>query len=206
MSIGASGKALFCDVGGVLIADPWALTAKKLGKDYGLDSSKAYVRLVEYSKLLDLNRLTLFGLWRRFSGSSSTEIPYAHFRRLFLGESLVKIPEVWDSVQWLRDSAGFSVYALSNMCKTVWVSLQEKYAIRSLFDGETLSYACGMMKPDSRIFRLALKRARRSQAESTFLDDSEINVAAALSVGLMAHKASSPAATARFLRSLAGKA
>jgi HAD superfamily hydrolase (TIGR01509 family) len=203
LALDVSKKTLFCDVGGVLIADPLKLTAEKLNKEYGVDPVRAYANLVEYSKMLDLNQITIFGLWRKLSDSLATEMPYACFRRLVLDESLVRITEVWDSVQWLRRSTGFPVFALSNMSKFVWRSLQEKYAIKSLFDGETLSYACGIMKPDFRIFRLALKRASRSQAEGIFLDDSESNITAALSVGLTAHKASSPSATARFVRSLA---
>ena len=190
-------------MGGVLISDPWKLTAKKLRRECGVDATKSYSLMTEYSKLLDLGQLTLYGLWRRLSDSLVTEISYSRFRRFFLDESFVKIPEVWDAVRWVRLSTGFSVFALSNMSEPAWTYLRERYDIGSLFDGVTLSCRCGIMKPDPRIFRLALKRARRGAHESIFLDDSEENVTAATSIGLMAHRAGSPAATARFVRSLA---
>jgi FMN phosphatase YigB (HAD superfamily) len=203
LATNVSREALFCDIGGVLISDPWELTARKLGKEYGVDSAQAYSLMTEYSKLLDLGQLTLYGLWRRLSDSLATEISYSRFRRFFLDESFVRIPEVWDAVRWLRLSTGFSVFALSNMSEPAWTYLRERYDIGSLFDGVTLSCRCGIIKPDPRIFRLALKRARRGAHGSIFLDDSKENVATAMSIGLMAHRAGSPAATARFVRSLA---
>jgi HAD superfamily hydrolase (TIGR01509 family) len=205
LAIDVRSKVFFCDVGGVLIADPWALTAKMLSKEYGADYANVYAKLLDYSRMFDLNQLTLFGLWRSLSNSWTTNVPYSRFRKLVLDESLVKVPGVWNSVQWLRRSTGLSVFALSNMSRYVWKSLQEKYLISSLFDGEILSYKCGIMKPDPRIFKLALKWVHRSPADSIFLDDSARNVTAALSLGLTAHKASSPSETARFVKSLAAK-
>ncbi len=195
-------KALFCDVGGVLIEDPWELVAKELSKAHAVDGTKAYTELVRLSRALDSNLLSLFQLWKEFSHALDVRVPYARFRKLVIDDSLVRIPTVWEAVRSLRRSAGFQVFALSNMCQPAWISLQRKYGIRSLFDGETLSYRYGILKPDPRIFTIALEDAQRSPAESLYVDDSKANIATASSLGFRVYLARTPANTAKFLASL----
>ena len=195
-------RTLFCDVGGVLIENPWALTAKELSKERAVNGAKAYAELVRLSRALDSNQLSLPELWKEFSGTFGMRIPYTHFRRLFLDDSFVKIAPVWDAVRSLRQSVGFRVFALSNMSQPAWRSLQRKYSIRSLFDGATLSYKYGILKPDRRIFKIALENAHRSSSESIFIDDFGPNVATASSLGFRVHLARSPADTTKFLAGL----
>lgn len=195
-------RALFCDVGGVLIEDPWALAARRLSREHALDGAEAYAVLVRLSEALDLNELGIPELWKEFSDSVGARIPYAYFRRLVLDDSLVKIPSVWEAVRSLRRSVDFHVFALSNMSRPAWRILQRKYLIRSLFDGETLSYRCGVLKPDPRIFRIALENARRTSVESVFVDNLEANIATASSLGFRVYLASSPSDTARFIASI----
>lgn len=185
-----------------MIENPWALTARELSKEHTVNGAKAYTELVRLSRALDSNQLTLPELWKKFSSTFGIGIPYAHFRRLFLDDSFVRIPLVWDAVRSLRQSAGFRVFALSNMSQPAWRSLQRKYDVGSLFDGTTLSYKYGILKPDRRIFEIALEKAHRSSSESVFIDDSEPNVATASSLGFRVHLARSPADTAKFLANL----
>jgi putative hydrolase of the HAD superfamily len=88
------------------------------------------------------------------------------------------------------------------MSQPAWRSLQRKYSIRSLFDGATLSYKYGILKPDRRIFKIALENAHRSSSESIFIDDFGPNVATASSLGFRVHLARSPADTTKFLAGL----
>jgi HAD superfamily hydrolase (TIGR01509 family) len=138
------------------------------------------------------------------AGSLGPEIPFPYFARV-LDSALMRIPPVWNSVQDLRDSGILEVVALSNMAKEVWSSLQKKFEIDSLFQSTVLSYEHGLLKPDPRIFRLALRQARTSARESLFVDDTVQNVRAAKSLGLRAYHAKHPTETAVFLKSLIGQ-
>jgi FMN phosphatase YigB (HAD superfamily) len=199
-------RALFCDVGGVLIENPWIIAARELTKEFGVDGTRTYRELAMLGRSLDLNQFGMLGLWRRVSDSLAIRIPYTRFRKLVLDDSLVRMPLVWDAVRSLRRSVGLPVFALSNMCQPVWRSLQRKYGIESLFDGETLSYRCGIVKPDPRIFTLALKSAHRTSIESLFLDDLEPNIAAASSLGFRVYLVRSPSDAAKFVEALSANA
>ena len=195
---------LFCDVGGVLIENPWISVSKELGSKYRVARRVVFSELTRLSKPLDRNQLTLYAFNQQLSESLARPIPYAYFEGLLLGPSLRKIPIVWDAVRELKDSAGLSIIALSNMSELVWESLQRKYDIQSLFDDAILSFRHGVIKPDPRIFELALGEARSSPEECLLLDDSKENIRAAKSLGLRTRHVSHPKETARFLRSLRG--
>lgn len=149
-----------------------------------MNQTETYAKLIDLSKQLDLNKLHVRGLLKSLASSLSVDIAYAHFEKLILDVSLVKIPSVWKAVQHHRHETSYSAFALSNMSKLVWDSLQKKYHIGDLFDDEILSYKRGMLKPDLETLKLALKQSHRRAAECTFLDDSDANIAAASSLGL----------------------
>ena len=55
-----------------------------------------------------------------------------------------------------------------------------------VFDAMTISAEVGVMKPDARIYRIALEKLGVAPAESVFLDDFPENVAGARAVGMQA--------------------
>ncbi|HEX7621372.1 MAG TPA: HAD-IA family hydrolase, partial [Anaerolineales bacterium] len=55
-----------------------------------------------------------------------------------------------------------------------------------VFDEMIISAEVGLMKPDPRIYRLALEKLGAQPQESVFLDDVLVNVEAARSVGMYA--------------------
>jgi len=196
---------LFCDVGGVLIENPWVFVSQELGKKYHVDSQQLFHDLMELSVELDKNQLTLYKFSRRISDYLSRSLSYAYFEKLFLGPSLRQIPVVWDSVRELKNSADLTIFAVSNMSKLAWKSLQRRFDIDSLFDGTVLSYECRIAKPDPGIFELALRRAESEPGESLLLDDLAENIAAARGLGIRTHLATFPPETAEFLRTLRRK-
>jgi putative hydrolase of the HAD superfamily len=65
-------------------------------------------------------------------------------------------------------------------------SIIAKQHFEDAFDEMIISAEVGMMKPDARIYRLALDKMGVRPAQSVFLDDMLINVEAARSVGMNA--------------------
>jgi epoxide hydrolase-like predicted phosphatase len=55
-----------------------------------------------------------------------------------------------------------------------------------VFDEMIISAEVGLMKPDQRIYRLALEKLQMQPEESVFLDDIPVNVEAARSIGMSA--------------------
>ena len=53
-----------------------------------------------------------------------------------------------------------------------------------IFDDYVLSFEAGYMKPDLRIFQIALERAKARAGECVFIDDLEENIEAAAKMGI----------------------
>ena len=194
---------LFCDVGGVLIHNPWIETAEALSTRYKVDRNEAFAQLSRLSLQLDKDLVTLRQYHSLLNDALQLDTPFRYFMRVLRSAS-GRIPPVWGAVQAIHDSGSIEVVALSNMSREVWASLQKRFDIGSLFHSTVLSYELGVLKPDPSIFRIALRQAGVPPRECVFVDDTLANVRAAKSLGLGTYQAQHPAGTAAFLRSLIG--
>jgi epoxide hydrolase-like predicted phosphatase len=84
-----------------------------------------------------------------------------------------------------------------------WV-FGEKYGVLDCFDSVTISAEEGVMKPDPRIFEIALTRAGVQHAEALFIDDSARNIAGAAALGIATIHYVDPIAARRELVRLTG--
>lgn len=193
---------LFCDIGGVLVENPWIFVARALGERYALDEARAFDELTRVAKALDRGEITLREFHRELNASLRIQSQYAYFEGLTLGPSLRKVVPLWESVRTLKESETFEVVALSNMSKEVWSTLRKRFQIQSLFHSAVLSFEHGVTKPDPRIYRLALAQAGTEAEGCLFVDDTPENIEAATSLGLRTYLAREPVATAAFLSSL----
>ena len=83
-----------------------------------------------------------------------------------------------------RLRAQYHVGLLSNAADSLRRVLDEVLAIAPCFDSITISAEEGVMKPDARIFELALGRAGVDAEEALFVDDTLANVEAATRLGM----------------------
>ncbi len=79
---------------------------------------------------------------------------------------------------------GFKLYYLSNFPDDIFDEVFNKYDFFRYFDGGIISARVNASKPDTRIFRILIDKYSLSANESLFIDDSEINVKAAESIGM----------------------
>jgi 2-haloacid dehalogenase len=85
-----------------------------------------------------------------------------------------------------RLRARYHVGLLSNASDGARALFAEKYGILTSFDSVTISAEEGIMKPDPRIYRIALARAGVRPGEAIFVDDALRNVEGARACGLVA--------------------
>ncbi|MDG6946223.1 MAG: HAD-IA family hydrolase [Nitrososphaerota archaeon] len=194
-------RTLFCDVGGVLIENPWERMALEVGEQLGRDPGEVFGTLSALSKRLDIGELTLAGVHRALVGALGGDLPFARFEET-LDAALRKVQPVWDAVRALGSRGDWEVIALSNMSREVWDSLQRKFGISALFGCAVLSFEYGIIKPDPAIYRLALGKARSLPGDCTFVDDVPENIKAAGALGIRTYLVEEPSETARFIRSL----
>ncbi len=111
-----------------------------------------------------------------------TEIPRAEFNEawtsIFLPQPLV--PEA--VIESLARRA--PLWIVSNTNKAHFDFIAGRYGFLRHFQGWILSHEVGAVKPDRRIFELALHRARIEPCEALFVDDRPENVEAARALGI----------------------
>lgn len=79
---------------------------------------------------------------------------------------------------------GVPLYALTNWSSETFPSQRARFAFMSWFDGVVVSGNEGVIKPDSRIFRVLLERYRIAPEEAVFIDDNPRNAEAASALGI----------------------
>ena len=62
--------------------------------------------------------------------------------------------------------------------------IKQKFPEIFFFDDYVLSYEVGLMKPDPRIYEIALEKAKARVGECLFIDDLEENIEAAAEMGI----------------------
>jgi len=83
-------------------------------------------------------------------------------------------------------SRGRRLYALTNFSHETWPIARARFEFLARFEDVVVSGEVGMVKPDPRIYRLAIERCRLEPARTVFVDDLPANVEAARGEGLHA--------------------
>ncbi len=79
---------------------------------------------------------------------------------------------------------GTRLFALTNFSRETWPIARARFGFLDRFEDVVVSGEVGLVKPDPRIYRLAIERCRLEPARTVFVDDLPANVAAACAEGL----------------------
>lgn len=94
-------------------------------------------------------------------------------------------------------------YVRATLCNTnalQWASLLEQHDLIGTFDHHFASHLTGKIKPDEEAFQHVLATLGCEGTETLFLDDSQLNVAAAKKVGMTAFQVQGPVEAEHALR------
>ncbi len=174
---------IYIDFGGVLVRTedkgPRTRQAEKLGMTYR-DLEKIFFE-TESSRRASTGEIPEEAHWQAVAESlrlSRTETQKV-VDEFFAGD---RADQAWISfLRGLRPER--QVCLISN----AWSGLRAyitKQGFADAFDHMVISAEVGIMKPDPRIYRLALEELTAKPEESVFLDDVLVNVEAARSVGM----------------------
>ncbi|MFX1259292.1 MAG: HAD family hydrolase, partial [Promethearchaeota archaeon] len=96
------------------------------------------------------------------------------------------IPETVDLLKKLRENGKYLLIALSNVNASHWnYILKKKWDFIDYFDEIILSHEVKIIKPNPKIFKHAIKKAKCKPQEIVFIDDGSINVRAAEELGII---------------------
>lgn len=95
-----------------------------------------------------------------------------------------KIPGTWDLMAALR-AKGHRIHAITNWSAETWpVGVAVHPELASSFEVTVVSGEERVLKPEARIFEILCERANVLPKDCLFIDDSEKNVAGALTFGM----------------------
>ena len=83
-------------------------------------------------------------------------------------------------------AAEIPTFAITNFSWEKWMTCLGEWTFLEKFDGVVVSGLERLVKPDPRIFRVFCERYSLAPEECVFIDDNEVNVSAARSIGMQA--------------------
>jgi putative hydrolase of the HAD superfamily len=175
-------RALFWDVGGVLLSNAWdhnertlAIERFHLDKDEFETLHKQTVQPFEEGRIGvdEYLQHTVFQQPRTFSQDE--------FKQYMFSLSKPK-PEILEIARQLRGN--YFMGTINNESRELNQFRIESFGLAEMFDLFVSSCFVGLRKPDERIYRLALDLTQRKPEECCFIDDRPVNVEAARKVGL----------------------
>jgi putative hydrolase of the HAD superfamily len=185
-------KALFWDVGGVLLSNAWDRKQREATLEhFGLDEEEfsnrheMVVSSFERGKIgLDeyLDR-TVFYRPRRFTREE--------FKNYMMALSQ-PIPESLAFALELAKSGRYLMGTINNESRDLNLYRIEKFGLREIFDLFLSSCYVGLRKPEEAIYRLALDTTQQKPGECCFIDDRALNLEAAHRIGMHTIEMDSP--------------
>ncbi|MCM1151723.1 MAG: HAD family phosphatase [Alistipes sp.] len=190
-------KNIVFDLGGVLFAR---------------DAKKCTQEFIDFFAFIRTERLPRF--WEEYDrGTSTCEEVIETLSRMhgcpreksaeYLQRSIDLQETVKPTEQLIVDlkAAGYKLYVLSNMSRE-FIDFLRRFPVYGLFDGEVVSCEEGSVKPEPRIYEILLSRYGLDPAQTLFIDDRPINIAAAEEQGIAGclFDAKRPEETCRKLR------
>jgi epoxide hydrolase-like predicted phosphatase len=185
-------KAIYFDIGGVLVRTIDRTPRSRLAVRLGM-TPEALEELVfggESGRKAQLGEITAEQQWAYVC--QQLNWPQADGRDLesefFTGDRL----DI-ELVDYIRSLHGrYKTGVISNALSNVRSAIEDKWHMTDVFDAIIISAEVGVMKPDARIFHIALQSLGVQPAEAVFVDDFAHNVEGAQAVGMHAIQFRSP--------------
>jgi glucose-1-phosphatase len=185
-------RAVVWDIGGVLVRTedraPRARLAQELNLTYAQLEDAIFN--AEPGRQAQLGKITTEEVWLQFARAYNqppARIP--EMQSAFFGGDVLDARLVAE-IRLLRQK--YITGIISNYFDNARRLITEVWGIADAFADIVISSEIGLVKPDARIYRLALERLGVAASEAVFIDDFERNVQGARAVGMQAVHFHSP--------------
>jgi putative hydrolase of the HAD superfamily len=177
-------RAIFWDVGGVLLTNAWDRTERMAALEhFRLDDEEFHSRhemvvssfergIISLDEYLDR---TVFYRNRPFSRGEFHE---------FMFSLSQPMPEVLAFAKALADSGKYFMGTINNESRELNLHRIEKYGLREIFRLFVSSCFVGLRKPESGIYRLAIETTQINPEQCCFIDDRALNLEIAAKMGM----------------------
>lgn len=179
-------KTILLDLGNVIIPFDFKLAYARLAEHCGCrpEELPGRIRATGLVAPFERGEIAPERFVREFSAALQLNLTYQEFCEWW---SCVFLPETLVPETFVEDLArGYRLLAVSNTNPIHFDMIQKTYPLLRHFNGFVLSYEVGAAKPEAKIYREAIVRARCSAGECLFVDDLAGNVEAAREHGIEA--------------------
>ena len=173
-------KAIIFDAGGVYLQGNFTDFVNKCYKVLGINKTFSTKEEIVFDEELNLGRVGAEDCFRRYFWVPINDSQMEEILRLWKS-TWILTPEMKDFVRRLEND-----YILAILSNSDYIYHQE-YLRKGWFDPFNylvLSHITGILKPDKRIYELALERLGIPAEECIFIDDQEKNLVPAREFGM----------------------
>ena len=179
-------KAIFWDVGGVLLTDAWDRTQRADAlAHFGLDQTEFQQRHEMLVSSFERGKISLDEYLDRTVFYRERSFTREALRDYMFSLSKPKA-DVLALAQGLAKCGKYFMSTINNESLELNLYRIQTYALRDIFSVFVSSCFVGLRKPEDGIYRLALELTQRAAEESCFLDDRPLNLEAATRLGMHA--------------------
>lgn len=181
-------KAIIFDYGAVLCLPPTADDIEGSARILGISSDSFRDLWRRNRDQYDRGDLSPEIYWRKFAEDAGATLTPAQLHELSDRDVAMWSRSNPQMLAWLTDlsSAGMKTAVLSNMHIGMVRHARQTFEWLKRVHCATLSAEVGLIKPDPAIYELCLRCLGVAPFESLFIDDGELNIAAARTMGINA--------------------
>ncbi len=180
----AAIRALFWDVGGVLLSNAWDHTERDVAVEHFLLSKPEFeARHKELVTAFEEGKLSLDDYLERTVFHQPRTFSREEFKQFMFSLSRPK-PQSLELARNLASTCKYAMGTINNESRDLNQYRIQKFELAEIFDIFVSSCFVGMRKPDVRIYRMALELTQHSPEECVFIDDRQENLSGAEKVGI----------------------
>ena len=177
-------KALFLDIGGVLLTDGWSHGSSKLAaKEFGLNFKELNKRHGEALDTYELGKLTIEEYLSLVVFYEKRPFTPVQFRKFMFAQSK-PYPKMIELVRRLKARYGLKIVVVSNEGHGLNEYRIRKFKLDEFVDSFISSCFVQLRKPDADIFRVALDTAQVPANQVIYIENSPMFVEVAKSLGI----------------------
>jgi len=179
-------KALFTDVGGVLLTNGWESNYRRRAAElFHLDFAQVETRHRLAFDTFEIGKITFDEYLRHIVFYQPRDFSMEDFKAFAFAQSQA-LPQMIELVQQVKARNGVKVAVISNEGRELNEYRIPKFGLASFVDFFVTSCFVGLRKPDPAIFRLAIDLGQVPPSQTVYLDDRPLLVEAAATLGFKA--------------------
>ena len=177
-------RAIFWDVGGVLLSNAWDRTERMAALEhFRLDEEEFHSRHEMVVSSFERGKISLEEYLDHTVFYRSRSFTRDEFRDCMFSLSQ-PMTEVLAFARALADSGKYFMSTINNESRELNLYRIQKFGLREIFRLFVSSCFVGLRKPESSIYRLAIETTQINPEQSCFIDDRALNLECAAKLGM----------------------